>query len=64
MNNPTKKDYAVIIMDMSGITGEQFRHLWQENYIRYAARIKPESIRKVTDAVDKIQDDEEPTLKD
>lgn len=50
--------YAVFIIDMEKLPNEDWKKMWAEKILLYAAKIKEESYKKVTEAVDKIQDEE------
>lgn len=53
----SKEDMAVMIMDLSKLAKGEFTELFTKAGI-YVARIKPESYKKVTDEVDRIQEEE------
>lgn len=50
------KNLAVAIIDLNKFSKEEWKEFWGK-YL-YIAKIKEESYQKVTDAVDKIQEEE------
>jgi hypothetical protein len=52
------KDYTVLIIDFEKLPNELWKKLWHDKTILYAGKIAEDSYSRVTDAVDKIQEDE------